>query len=174
MRLAAATVVLLSFATTASVAQDFAPGARVQVDIAGYKYQGTFRDYVECSRKGDGRCLRIDRDHGGTAEVKPRYVSAAPAGSAAARDKAVGSVPAGKYSCSFFSGTLQNVPGFTLGAGGKFSDHAGRGTWTFANGVVAFSGGAWSGQKAKVTGEGRMQVLKDNGSPGAVTCGKSK
>ena len=50
----------------------------------------------------------------------------------------------------------------------------GGGTWRESGGVISFSGGAWNGQKAKRTGANKMQVLKDNGSMGAVTCGLSK
>lgn len=83
--------------------------------------------------------------------------------------------PSGKYTCSFFAGTLQNVPGFTLADGGRFTDHSGSGTWDWdaASGTVSFKGAAWNGQRAKVTGEGRMQVLKPNGSRGAVSCSRA-
>jgi hypothetical protein len=164
-------LVVALLAAPAALAQQLAPGARVQVDIAGYKYQGSFLGYVDCPRRGDGKCARIERDHGETAEVSLRYVAPAMAGSAR---KALAAPAPGKYTCTFFSGTLQNVPGFTLEGGGRFSDHKGRGQWSYAEGVVVFRGGAWDGQKARMTGERRMQVLRENGSAGAVTCSSAK
>ncbi len=89
------------------------------------------------------------------------------------KEPAAGPTP-GKYTCTFFAGTLQNVPGFTLQDGGSFTDHKGSGTWTFANGIVSFSGSAWNGQRAKNIGAGKLRVLKENGGLGAVTCSLSK
>ncbi len=88
-----------------------------------------------------------------------------------------GTMPApGKYTCHFYSGYLQNVPGFTLAAGGKFSDHGGSGqySWDAATSTIAFKGGAWNGQKVRADSKGGLRVLKENGSAGAVSCGKAK
>lgn len=165
---------VLALAAAPAFAQSFTPGQRVQVDIAGYKYLGTFRGVVECPRRGEGQCLRIDRDHGGSSDVLPRYVKPAPREAEAAQAKTMATAPSGKHTCTFFSGTLQNIPGFTLEGGGRFTDHKGRGSWTFKDGVIAFKGGAWDGQKARVMPDGSIRVLRDNGSPGAVTCSRSK
>lgn len=182
--------IALLFATGAAVAQskgfaeNLKPGQRVEVNIAGYKYVGTFKGYVKCN---DGSaCATILADDGGRTDTKLRFIHPAPAnaqaapgaasapGATGATGAAGGSVAPGKYTCAFFAGTLQTVPGFTLAAGGKFTDHKGSGTWREAGGVVSFSGSTWNGQKAKLTGNNKMQVLKENGSMGAVTCGLSK
>ncbi len=155
-------------------ADNLKSGQRVEVNIAGYKYQGTFKGYVKCN---DGApCATILADDGGRTDTRLRYIhpSSAPAKTAATPSGMAGGVTSGKYTCTFFSGTLQNIPGFTLHAGGKFTDHKGSGSWTNAGGVISFTGSTWTGQKAKITGNGKMQVLKANGSMGAVTCGLSK
>lgn len=152
------------------------PGDRITVDIAGYKYQAAFKSYVDC-RNGDGKCGRITDDDGNTKDVLLRYFKPPAPGAAQAAAANKGTLPAaGKYSCHFFAGTLQNVPGFTLAANGKFSDHAGSGqyTWDAATGTISFKGGAWNGQKVRTNSRGGLQVLKENGSPGAVSCGKAK
>ena len=46
--------VLLLAAAPAAMAQSFTPGQRVQVDIAGYKYLGTFRGVVPEEERAEG------------------------------------------------------------------------------------------------------------------------
>ncbi len=150
-------------------------GDRVTVDIAGYKYQATVQGYTAC-RDGDGRCARIKDDDGVTKEVLVRYLKPPVAGSAQTAAANKGTLPQGKFNCYFFSGYLQNVPGFTLAGGGRFSDHVGSGqyTWDAASGTISFKGGAWNGQKVRTDSRGGLQVLKADGSAGAVSCSKAK
>jgi hypothetical protein len=165
---------------TAADAAQMKAGQRVEVNIAGYRYKGVFKGYVKCN---DGTaCATIQADDGGKTDTRLKYIQpisgAAPAPPALAQSASgAGSATAGTYTCSFFAGTLQTVPGFTLQAGGKFADHAGGGKFSYdaSTGVIAFSGGAWNGQKAKFTGSAsaqKFQVLKENGSMGAVTCSR--
>jgi len=151
------------------------PGERITVDIAGYKYQAVFKSYVSCS-SGDGKCGRITDDDGNTRDVLIRYFKAPAAGAAQTAAANKGALPFGKFNCYFYSGYLQNVPGFTLAAGGRFSDHVGTGkyAWDAATGTVAFSGGAWNGQKVRINSKGGLQVLKADGSSGAVSCSQAK
>lgn len=167
---------LCAAAQNSAFATSLKPGDRITVNIAGYKYQAVFKSYVDC-RKGDGKCGLITNDDGNTRDVLIRYFEPPAAGAAktAAANKA--NIPAaGKYNCHFFAGMLQNVPGFTLAANGKFSDHSGSGqyTWDAATGTISFKGGAWNGQKVRTDSKGGLRVLKENGSPGAVSCGKAK
>jgi hypothetical protein len=150
-------------------------GDRVTVDIAGYRYQATVKAYKAC-RDGDGRCVTITDDDGVTKEVLVRYLKPPVAGSAQTAAANKGTLPQGKFNCYFYSGYLQNVPGFTLSPGGRFSDHVGSGqySWDAASGVISFKGGAWNGQKVRTDSRGGLQVLKADGSAGAVSCSKAK
>jgi hypothetical protein len=166
-----------ALAQTKGFAENLKPDQQVEVNIAGYKYVGIFKGYVKCN--DGGQCATILAADGGRTDTKLRFIHPAPATAAAAPSTAAkqgsaGGIALGKYTCAFFAGTLQTVPGFTLAAGGKFTDHKGSGTWREAGGVVSFTGSTWNGHKAKLTGNNKMQVLKENGSMGAVTCGLSK
>lgn len=174
--IAAMLVPFAALAQNTAFATGLKAGDRITVDIAGYKYQAVFKSYVDC-RDGDGKCGRITDDDGNTKDVLVRFFKPPAAGAAQAAAANKGTAPAaGKYNCYFFSGYLQNVPGFTLATGGKFSDHSGSGqySWDAATGTLAFKGGAWNGQKVRTDSKGGLRVLKENGSAGAVSCSKAK
>ena len=163
-------------AQTTAFATSLKSGDRITVDIAGYRYQAVFKSYVDC-KSGDGKCGRITDDDGNTKDVLVRYFKPPAAGAAQTAAASKGTLPGpGKYNCYFFSGYLQNVPGFTLAAGGRFTDHSGTGqySWDAATGTIAFKGGAWNGQKVRTDSKGKLRVLKENGFAGAVSCSKAK
>ncbi len=155
-------------------AKSLKPGDRITVDIAGYKYQAVFKKYTAC-RSTDGTCGTITDDDGNTKDVMIRYFKPPAAGAAQTAAANKGTLPSGKFNCYFYSGYLQNVPGFTLAAGGNFTDHVGKGkyTWDAATGVISFKGGAWNNQKVKTDSKGGLSVLKADGSAGAVSCSKA-
>ena len=108
---------------TAADAAQMKAGQRVEVNIAGYRYKGVFKGYVKCN---DGTaCATIQADDGGKTDTRLKYIQpisgAAPASASPCTVRiGAGSATAGTFTCSFFAGTLQTVPGFTLQAGGKF------------------------------------------------------
>lgn len=159
----------------AAFARGLKPGDRVTVDIAGFKYPATFKKIAPCTRD-NGPCAFVDNDDGQQREILFRHLRPATGPSAAQVQAGRKIAPAGKHNCYYYSGMLVNVPGFTLGGGGQFTDHAGSGRWSWdaVTSVLSFSGGAWNGQKLVKTADGTLQVLKPDGSRGAVTCSAAK
>ncbi len=170
--------VLLAFSAAVLAQADYAatlkPGARITVDIAGYKYQGTYTGPAKC--RDGGQCVGVTDDNGVKKQLLPRYIKPPEAGAAAKAVAGRTDRPSGRHTCSAFGGgQMITIPGFTLKDNGSFTDHAGTGKWAWdaATSTVSFSGGAWNGQKARKQSNGSLQVLRANGSLGSTTCSKA-
>lgn len=156
----------------ADYAATLKPGSRVTVDIAGYKYQGTYTGPTKCN-DGDN-CLAVTDDDGVKKQIRPRHIKPPQAGGAAKAEAGRSTKPSGQHVCRAFSGgMLINVGKFTLNDNGSFKDQRGGGRWTWdaANSMVSFSGGAWNGQKARKLADGSLNVQRaDGGGGGATSC----
>ncbi|MES2282724.1 MAG: hypothetical protein V4542_15030 [Pseudomonadota bacterium] len=158
----------------ADYAATLKPGARVTVDIAGYKYQGTYTGPTKC--RDGGQCVGVTDDDGVKKQLLPRYIKPPQAGAAAKAEAGRSTKPVGLHVCRAYSGgMLINVGKFTLNDNGTFRDQSGGGRWTWdaANSMVSFSGGAWNGQKARKLSDGSLNVQRaDGGGGGATSCTK--
>lgn len=155
----------------ADYARTLSPGARVTVDIAGYKYQATYTGPTTC--RDGAACVAVTDDDGNRKQLLPRFIRPPQAGAAARAEAGRSNLPSGKHVCRAFSGgMLINVGQFTLRDNGSFSDQAGGGRWSWdaATSMVSFSGGAWNGQKARKMSDGSLNVQRAGGGGGATSC----
>jgi hypothetical protein len=78
---------------------------------------------------------------------------------------------AGSYHCVFFiNGMLQTVPGFTLGAGGRYTHQTGGGgTYKVKAGVIEFTGGPLTGQAGKLS-INRVHLFNESRSRTVIDC----